>query len=548
MRIDIIDTDAGFEAIRQNWETVFMADPHSRHFLSWGWLRDYMPRRKRWFILALRERSEGSPYVAFFPLRIVTEADKKTGRFHDSIVMAGNAAADYTGFITLPEYENNAVAGFCSYIRQQNWTELKLDYLSGPPERRDAMIRALQGPLVMFRDNMPTNPYNINNCICPVVALPDTFDSYLDSHMSSQSRQKLRRFMRKVEGGDEYRITFATRETIKRDMGILFDFWRIRWAPHKGKERTELLIGATRQMLMDVYIRGDLEVPVLWFGDQPLGALANIIDRQKKSVLFYITGRDENWKTPSPGLVLHGHCIRRAIEQGFKTYDFLRGNEPYKYFFGPEEHKLSCTLFRTRSGDNLGGKLHPRSIRFVYEEGLKLYKTGKKAAANIAFSQVLAAAPDHLGAQFGLANLTFDRGEFREAEIAFLGLLGSGQDPVLLWMRIGEARLAQRQYHEASEAFRQVTNRAPFHREALYKCAVALIAAERTMEGAEILDRLQHYHSDDATHLEYAEKARAALARLELGKARIPLPADVITLSARPKSTGKRWRPPKVLH
>ncbi len=246
--------------------------------------------------------------------------------------------------------------------------------------------------------------------------------------------------------------------------------------------------------------------------------------------------------------MLHGHCIRRAIEQGFKTYDFLRGNEPYKYFFGPEEHKLSCTLFRTRSGDNLGGKLHPRSIRFVYEEGLKLYKTGKKAAANIAFSQVLAAAPDHLGAQFGLANLTFDRGEFREAEIAFLGLLGSGQDPVLLWMRIGEARLAQRQYHEASEAFRQVTNRAPFHREALYKCAVALIAAERTMEGAEILDRLQHYHSDDATHLEYAEKARAALARLELGKARIPLPADVITLSARPKSTGKRWRPPKVLH
>ncbi len=300
MRIDIIDTDAGFEAIRENWDAVFMADPHARHFLSWGWLRDYMPRRRRWFILALRERPEGSPYVAFFPLRIVTEPDKKTGRFHDSIVMAGNAAADYTGFITLPDYEDHAVAGFCSYIRQQNWTELKLDYLSGPPERRDAMIRALQGPLVMFRDNMPTNPYNINNCICPVVALPETFDSYLDSHMSSQTRQKLRRFLRKVEGGDEYSITFATRETIRRDMDILFDFWRIRWAPHKGKERTELLIGATRQMLMDVYIRGDLEVPVLWFGDQPLGALANIIDRQKKSVLFYITGRDENWKTPSP--------------------------------------------------------------------------------------------------------------------------------------------------------------------------------------------------------------------------------------------------------
>ena len=160
----------------------------------------------------------------------------------------------------------------------------------------------------------------------------------------------------------------------------------------------------------------------------------------------------------------------------------------------------------------------------------------------------MAAAPDHSGAQFGLANLTFDRGEFREAEIAFLALLASGQDPVLLWMRIGEARLAQQHYHEASEAFRQVTNRAPFHREALYKCAVALIAAERAMEGAEILDRLQHYHSDDAAHLEYAEKARAALARLELAKPKAALPADVITLAAKPKTTGKRWHPPKVLH
>jgi len=68
------------------------------------------------------------------------------------------------------------------------------------------------------------------------------------------------------------------------------------------------------------------------------------------------------------------------------------------------------------------------------------------------------------------------------------------------------------------------------------------------VEGAEILDRLQHYHSDDAAHLEYAEKARTALARLDLPKAKVPVRADVITLVAKPKTTGKRWHPPKVLH
>ena len=89
MRIDIIDTDAGFDAIRENWDSVFMEDPYAQHFLSWVWLKTYMGRRRRWFILALRERAEGSPYVAFFPLRVVTQQDKKTGRFIDEIIMAG---------------------------------------------------------------------------------------------------------------------------------------------------------------------------------------------------------------------------------------------------------------------------------------------------------------------------------------------------------------------------------------------------------------------------------------------------------------------------
>ncbi|MGO7208040.1 GNAT family N-acetyltransferase, partial [Rhizobium ruizarguesonis] len=198
-----------------------------------------------------------------------------------------------------------------------------------PAGRREKMIEALQGPEVMFRDSSPKNSENIDNTICPIVPLPASFDDYLEQRMSSQTRQKLRRFLRKVEGDDLYRITMATAETINRDMDILFNLWRTKWSTRKGAERTERLIITTREMLMDSFNSGNLDVPVLWYGDQPLGALANIVDRQKKAILFYITGRDENWKTPSPGLILHGYCIRRAIEDGFKSYDFLRGNEPY---------------------------------------------------------------------------------------------------------------------------------------------------------------------------------------------------------------------------
>ncbi len=547
MRIDVIDTRAGYDALKDRWDQVFMADPHAQHFLSWVWLRAYLWRRGRWFILALREKPAGSPYVAFFALRVVTQQDQKTGRFYDEIIMAGNFAADYTGFITLPEYEDHAVAGFCTFIKEQRWTHFKMDYLSGPPTRRDAMIQALQGPLVMFRDSTPPALNNINNCVCPVVTLPETFDQYLDTSMSSQTRQKLRRFLRKVEGDDAYRITFATPDTIDRDLDILFDLWRIKWTPYKGKEKTEKLIFATREMLMDSFIDGNLDVPVLWHEDRPLGALANILDRQKKAVLFYITGRDETWTTPSPGLVLHGYCIRRAIEMGFTHYDFLRGNEPYKYMFGPVERPITCTLFRTRSGENLEGKLHPCSIRFVYDEALKLYKRGAKAQSEIAFRQVLETAPEHSGAAFGLANLMFEKGAFKEAEDTYAALSSTVEDPLPVLLRLGETRLAQQNYNGAVRAFQDVAHRAPFHREGLYKCGIAMVAAGRRAEAAAIFEKLQSYHSDDAVHMEYAEKAGNALARLRATASSSETEPSAMLLASEAQPH-RRWVPPKVLH
>ena len=36
----------------------------------------------------------------------------------------------------------------------------------------------------------------------------------------------------------------------------------------------------------------------------------------------------------SPGIVLLAYNIRHAIEQGYAYYDFLRGDEPYKYRMG----------------------------------------------------------------------------------------------------------------------------------------------------------------------------------------------------------------------
>ena len=524
MRIDVIETLSDLEAIRDNWDRVYLNDPSAQYFLSWTWICDYLRRRGRWLILALREREPGSPYVAFFPLRLVTNQDPKTGLFTDDIVMGGSRIADYTGLLSDPSYEDRAIEGFAHFLRSQNWTMLRLENFHGPAKRQDALLRALSAADVTVHRFTPVDN-GVDQSICPVVELPDSWDTYLETKMSSQMRQKLRRFLRQVEADQAFRITFATNETIASDLDILFRLWRGKWQEQKG-DRTEPIINSACDMLLDTFDRGDLSLPVLWHGDRPLGALANLLDRQKKAVLFYVTGRDDTWKTPSPGLVLHATAIRQAIAQGYRTYDFLRGNEPYKYAFGVEERFIRYHHLRSKTGRNLRGGLNLRSVAYVYERAVQHYAKGEKAFAAVAFNQVAATDPEHYGARFGLAQLLFDNGRLAEAEAAYKQLLGKLPDVAAVLLRLGDAQMAQQKFSDAVKSFAEAVEHQPNSCEALYKQGISLVAARRKGDAIKAFRAVEALHSDDAANATYRQKARETLLKLLPGPAaEVHLPA-----------------------
>src|SRR5690606_17254559 len=132
------------------------------------------------------------------------------------------------------------------------------------------------------------------------------------------------------------RVTHADARTFQRDLDILLTLWAQRWGDSKGP-RLNRILRSTRRELADALDTGNLFLPVLWDGDRPLGAFACLVDHQKRELLFQMAARDPDFDQPSPGLVLHAHAIRWAIEQGLARYDFLRGDEPYKYSFADKE-------------------------------------------------------------------------------------------------------------------------------------------------------------------------------------------------------------------
>jgi tetratricopeptide (TPR) repeat protein len=164
---------------------------------------------------------------------------------------------------------------------------------------------------------------------------------------------------------------------------------------------------------------GTLFLPVFRHGGRPVAALAILVDPVKKAMLFLITGRDESYEEAPAGYLLHAYSIRHAIAQGFATYDFLRGDEPYKYLFASQEQRLRACSVATRNGRNLGDALDPRGLERMRDKVLELEKKNEIAAAVRAYRQILEMQPDDALTLYRLGRLQAKRNDHTEAVALF---------------------------------------------------------------------------------------------------------------------------------
>jgi hypothetical protein len=456
MLVDVIDSFERFNRLRENWEAVYSADPEAQFFLSWTWLSQWLPaRREPWFILAAKPHPDACAYVAFFPLRLHIKHSDGMG-FRNEIGMAGNSAADYTGLLCLPDAQDQAIPAFARCLTTLNWTRLHLENVRISDER----LRLLwtRFPARTFRTariEHINKEDNIDNCICPQVSLPGTWDDYLDG-LSANTRQKIRRCLRLVESDDRFRITHADADTVERDIEILVGFWKSRWGDRK-RDRLNVALNLLRTVLPRCFHNGCLFLPVLWREETPLGALASFVDPYKASLLFYVGGRDESVASPPPGLALHAHSIRYAISRGFRTYDFLRGNESYKYSLGAKEHRIRCLVIATRTGRNIGDRLDPRSLPTVFRRTTQLHRAGQFEAAERGYRQVLNVEPLHPAALYCLGQLMASKGQHGAAGSLFRTLLSVQPDHAKAWVRLAESVRAQAQFAGAADGRHDAT-------------------------------------------------------------------------------------------
>jgi CelD/BcsL family acetyltransferase involved in cellulose biosynthesis len=486
MYIDVIEDMDAFSQLRENWDEVYGADPHATLFLSWNWLFPWLENLSTpWIVLAAKDSGSAARYVAFFPLQLSTRIDG-AGRLANDLKMAGSQAADYTGLISIPECEADVIVAFAQQIKRMHWADLVLDNFCGSDVRFSKLVSCFsQSKFTISQTDRVKKTDQIDDSICPYVDLPEEWDAYLET-LSADTRLKLRPLLRAVDTNSEYRITHATSETLATDLDTLLRFWEIEWRPRKGK-LTDSLVCAHRWMLSRSFERGLLLLPTLWLGDRPLAALAILLDEPKKSFLCYITGRDESFAGPQPGLILHGHGIRYAISRGIKRYDFLRGNERYKYSFGVKEHRLHCYVVATRSGCNLGGKLDIRTLPDALKKATNLHQAGKIDQAGRAYRQILGTDPRNENTLYCYGQLLAGKSDHVAAKRVFKLLTRMRTDTYKPWLLLGQSCEAMGQYLDAANAYREVSRLQPGVPDIFSKLANVLFKAGRVNDARKAL-------------------------------------------------------------
>jgi CelD/BcsL family acetyltransferase involved in cellulose biosynthesis len=178
---------------------------------------------------------------------------------------------------------------------------------------------------------------------CPVIALPGSWDAYL-AGLSGKDRHELRRKLRRADAGQP-RIEVARTPV---EMAARMDgFIALHRKSKVGKARfmDERMEGFFRELGVALAGAGLAALWLLWLDERPAAALFCL--EQAGSVGLYNSGFDPEARAMSPGVVLIGRTIEDAIARGFRRYDFLRGEEPYKYGFGAvPERVLRITLER----------------------------------------------------------------------------------------------------------------------------------------------------------------------------------------------------------
>lgn len=333
MQLTVYRDETGFSALRGEWNALLARTAFDTLFLTWEWQSTWWAHLGSGELWLLAWRDEGGDLVGIAPLYLETR-----GSGERRLTLVGCLeVSDYLDLIVAADREAEVYAAFLDWLGGDEapaWDVLDLCNL---PESSQSY--RLLPELARGRGYTATT---LVEDVCPIIDLPDSWEAYLGM-LDRKQRHEVRRKLRRAQAaGDVTWYIVDPTHDLAAEMDDFIELHRLS-QPEKDQfmePKMQAFFHAAARVALDA---GWLQLSFLVVDGKKAATM--LCFDYGDSIMVYNSGYNpQRYRALSPGIVLLAYCIRHAIELGRARFDFLQGDEAYKYRFGARETKVYRTL------------------------------------------------------------------------------------------------------------------------------------------------------------------------------------------------------------
>lgn len=311
--VERITSLTGLELLEADWWRLWRRCSSATPFTSPAWLipwwRHFAPGTLA--VIALRYAGE---LVALAPLYL------EIGALGRRILPLGIGVSDAFDLLIGPDHPDSSTRLAEALASDASWQALSF-------EEVPAEGAALGLPSLGCRDEIG------RQSLSPMLDLADgDIGALVSKHQRraiAQARNRLRR--------RSSRLLRAPRDGVLPLLDRLRALHAARWRSegHGGVFADPRVRAFHEEATPRLQAAGLLRLAVLTIDDRPAAAYYGLCDGRR--AYGYLTGFDPDFAFESPGSALIADMIEEAAAEGCEVFDFLRGQEPYKYEWGARD-------------------------------------------------------------------------------------------------------------------------------------------------------------------------------------------------------------------
>ena len=357
IRTEILQDTHSFFALKKEWTELLADTANDQIVLTWEWMYTWWTHfcsDRKLFLVTVRA---GDRLLGIAPLAARPRNLKRGELFRTlEFIASGDVGSDYLSLLLRKNHEQEALTAITDCLLSQH---LILDLSRF--EQDSLTMNAIIGKL----HSQGWKSTRTTSMLSPYAELRGlTWEEFIASRGRSH-RANVRKRLRNLH--EEFNINFEQVNSDERRSKVLQQLvaWHLlRWQDKGGSTalHTRTLLRFHEDFSRIALKRGWLRLFILWLDSTP--ALTMYCFNYNNRYSFYQMGFDQAFLNYSIGLVGTALAIQSAIDEQASEYDFLHGDEPYKYLWTDQQRQLlRVDLFPP----GISGTLYKQSMLARYE-------------------------------------------------------------------------------------------------------------------------------------------------------------------------------------